>query len=115
MKQIDVSKTRFRFLGVVFVVVNNTMMLFGVVMLMIALVGWHALVFSQYIPNLYVFLTMLVGLWGVLALFSYKVLLPVAFRFQNQQVWAHASPFREELEKIRDDIQELKTLMGGKT
>ena len=111
MKQVDTGKTRFRVLGTVFLVGETTMLLFSAVVMLISLVGWHTLVFSQFIPNLYLFMVMLAGLFALIAMLVYKVLLPVAFRFRNEQQWAHSSPFREELEGIREDIGELKKLM----
>ena len=114
MKQIDTRTTRLSILGTIFLVGETTMLLFGAFVMLLSLVGWHTLVFAQYIPNLYVFMVMLAGLWAVLAILVYKVLLPVAFRFQNQQQWTHSSPFREELEGIREEIGELKKLVEDK-
>ncbi len=107
MKQVDSERSKLRLLGPAWTVLQTTMGLFSLFVMAITVFGFYSLVYYQFFPNFWVFVLVLILIWLALAIFVYKVLLPVFYDFVNKQQWAHGNPFRAKLEEIDKKVDTL--------
>jgi hypothetical protein len=104
----QVEARRFYKLGGLLAIVAQTMGVFGLVLWVVALFGWHQLVFARYIPNFWMFAALFLALFAGVMVLSYKVLYPALISFNVNQAALHDSPFYEELLAIHDKIDAIQ-------
>lgn len=106
MKQLDSRRSPLKSIGAVLQVWSEAWGIVSLLLTMLYLYGFYDLVFRRFLP-IWAFMLLIVGALSGIMVLSYKVLIPLKYRWVSHQVYKHDNPLVEEVRALRGEVRDL--------